>query len=82
MYRKPKLLIAAALFVCMLLATGCGAREASLTVLYTNDVHGFLLPHGEYSEPDAAELGASKDVGGAARRATYIKAVGKYTKGP
>ena len=80
MFKKLNSLLLTALLVCCLLQCGCTAKEASLTVLYTNDVHGQLLPLKEYTDPEAASLGATEDVGGVCRRAAYMESVRKYTK--
>ena len=80
MYKKINHIVIAALLLGLLLQCGCGAGDAALTVLYTNDVHGMLLPHDKYTEPDAAALGVTEDVGGVCRRASYINSVRKYTK--
>ena len=56
MFKKLHHIIIAALLLGLLLQCGCGAGDAALTVLFTNDVHGMLLPHESYTEPDAAAL--------------------------
>lgn len=72
-----------AIFIALALAVaGLGAvatDTARLTILYTNDTHGHLLPF-SYPQPtgagsEAAGLSARTNIGGIARRATLFKQV-------
>jgi len=80
---RKSLKILAVLFV-FVFSISLYAEEVRLTILHTNDIHGQLVPF-DYnfnnpSDPAGKMKVSSSDIGGAARRATYINNVRKYTK--
>jgi 2',3'-cyclic-nucleotide 2'-phosphodiesterase (5'-nucleotidase family) len=65
----------------MLAATSCLAREVSITILYTGDTHGHIIP---FSYPDVktpgqfySDMKYITDIGGIARRATLASRIRK-----
>lgn len=79
------LLFALVLFIPAFAATGPSAsapalvRSVTLTLLYTNDTHGHLLPYSYPERFDAssplAKLKVRRNIGGIARRATLIRRI-------
>jgi len=82
MFRRPII----ALTICILLAVSlsAGAQQPSfleLTLLTTNDLHANLVP---FNQPEtlAGKIPQTKNVGGAARKATYINRVRSESEWP
>jgi 5'-nucleotidase / UDP-sugar diphosphatase len=76
MRRGPQRVFCAGLLFLFLL-TPALAQQVSLTILHTNDTHGFLLPFNYPSiasqGSDIAALKTRRNIGGIARRATLAK---------
>ena len=70
------------IIICCCSLSFAAPKELKLTILHTSDIHGELIPF-NYNNQDVNGLKADKtNIGGAARRATYIQQVRKETKNP
>jgi len=79
------LLLACVLAVLAPASLWCSPEYRAVTLLYTNDTHGHLLPFSYPDPPDPsvvyASLPAIKDVGGIARRATLARQIAGEMRG-